>query len=73
MELFLSKLVRRLALRFADDLDPVAGGSEIPWEQANAFGSTRDPYTNGQRVPGANNGWATPEKNGADSWDRHLL
>jgi hypothetical protein len=63
IELFISKLVRKLALRFADDIDP-----------ATFPEASRDQYSNGQRISGVTNGWAKVEKNGInDAWERHLL
>lgn len=63
IELFLSQLLRKLALRFADDLDPAT--FEI---------SSSSQYTSGQGVPAVTKGWAAPGRKGSsDSWERHLL
>lgn len=73
IELFVSQLVRRLALRFADDLDPLTGSSQNTWEHVPTFGNTKESGALSPRVHEATNGWAAQEKKGADSWDHNLL
>lgn len=73
IELFVSQLIRRLALRFADDLDPLTGSSMDAWQHSPTTGDSRVSGARSQQVPGATNGWATQEKQGSDSWDHNLL
>lgn len=64
VEMFVSQLLRKLALRFADDLDPATYGS-----------TTRDQYKYDQRMqPGVTSGWASPGNKGTnDAWEKQLL
>jgi hypothetical protein len=63
IELFVAKMIRKLALRFADDIDP-----------SRFVAASRDRYPSVSHMSGVSNGWSNLEKNGInDPWERHLL